>query len=94
MAAVVDPDVSADPCIELAHPSDFAESMWLAWGIFFDPGADGLPPACHSDKLVLLIFSVSGFIFNLVVLGMVVRCCPTNSVAERLRNTSSPTGTR
>ena len=39
-----DPDDPEDPCLELANPSVFSESMWLAWGIFFDPGTQtGLP---------------------------------------------------
>lgn len=68
------PDDPADPCLELADPTSYLQSMWLAWGIFFDPGTQtGLPPTSPvPHKFVLLLFTVCGFIFNLVVLGLVV----------------------
>jgi len=68
------PDDPEDPCLELADPTSYLQSMWLAWGIFFDPGTQtGLPPSSPvRHKFVLLFFTVCGFIFNLVVLGLVV----------------------
>ena len=63
-----------DPCLEMADSQDFRQALWLSWGVFFDPGTQtGLPgkaPAEH--HFVLLVFSVFGFLFNLVVLGMIV----------------------
>lgn len=63
-----------DACLELAHPEFYSQALWLAWGIFFDPGTQtGLPPtAPPRHKLVLLAFSTCGFVFNLVVLGLIV----------------------
>ena len=63
-----------DPCLEMADSQDFRQALWLSWGVFFDPGTQtGLPgkaPAEH--HFVLLVFSVFGFLFNLVVLGLIV----------------------
>ena len=69
-----DPDDEDDACLELADPDHYLQALWLAWGIFFDPGTQtGLPPdAPVRHKLVLLAFSTCGFVFNLVVLGLIV----------------------
>ena len=69
-----DPDDDDDACLELADPDHYLQALWLAWGIFFDPGTQtGLPPnAPARHKLVLLAFSTCGFVFNLVVLGLIV----------------------
>ena len=69
-----DPDADDDACLELAHPEHYSQALWLAWGIFFDPGTQtGLPPTAPvRHKLVLLAFSTCGFVFNLVVLGLIV----------------------
>lgn len=61
-------------CAELANHTDFYESMFFSYGLFFDPGTQmglhpGAPPA---HKAVVIIFSILGFIFNLVVLGLIV----------------------
>ena len=50
------------------------EAFWLSWGIFFDPGTQtGLEGgASMSRKLVVLLWSVLGFVYNLVVLGRIV----------------------
>lgn len=63
-----------EACLELGRKSDWVESSYFAWGLFADPGTQtGLPPdAGFGNKLVVLLFSCSGFIFNLVVLGLVV----------------------
>ena len=69
-----EPNDDDDACLELADPQQWTEALWLAWGIFFDPGTQtGLPPtAPHRHKFVLLAFSTCGFVFNLVVLGLIV----------------------
>ena len=68
------PDDDEDACLELAHPDDYGQALWLAWGIFFDPGTQtGLAPTAPlRHKFVLLAFSTCGFVFNLVVLGLIV----------------------
>ena len=52
----------------------YTEALWLSWGLFFDPGTQtGIgvqePPVFI---IVAVIFSVAGFIFNLMVLGLIV----------------------
>ena len=63
-----------EACQALGRKSDWVESSYFAWGLFADPGTQtGLPPdAGYPNKLVVLLFSSFGFIFNLVVLGLVV----------------------
>jgi len=56
------------------YDQSYGQGLWLSWGLFFDPGTQtGLaatdPIEC---KLVAAVFSVLGFMFNMVVLGTVV----------------------
>jgi hypothetical protein len=61
---------------EFAFPQNAAQAIWLSWGIFFDPGTQtSLDPPRKGDLTphgVAFIFSVCGFIFNLVFLGVIV----------------------
>ena len=61
-------------CQSLANHFSFEESMFWSWCLFFDPGTQmGLHPGAPSAaKGVTILFSITGFIFNLLVLGMVV----------------------
>jgi len=54
--------------------SDFKQSLWISWGLFFDPGTQtGLAATEeHRFKIVAVVFSLAGFLFNLTVLGLVV----------------------
>ena len=67
-------DDDKEGCLGLGSYKSFYESTFFSWGLFFDPGTQtGLPPGAPYDaKFTVLLFSVFGFIFNLVVLGMVV----------------------
>ena len=43
----------------------------FSWGLFFDPGTQtGVPAEPYEQALVAMAFSVAGFIFNLVTLGV------------------------
>ena len=66
-------------CIGLGDPGSFYQSTFFSWGLFFDPGTQtGLPPEAPYDaKFTVLLFSVFGFVFNLVVLGMIVELLRT-----------------
>ncbi|CAE7265278.1 unnamed protein product [Symbiodinium pilosum] len=50
------------------------QSMWMSWGLFFDPGTQtGVAAnAAIKVKLAALIFSVLGFLYNLTFLGIIV----------------------
>lgn len=52
----------------------FTESFWMSYTLFIDPGTQtGLSPdAWIRHKMVAVIASILGFIFNLAVLGLVV----------------------
>ncbi|CAE7489512.1 unnamed protein product [Symbiodinium microadriaticum] len=56
-----------------AGPS-WEESMWMSWGLFFDPGTQtGVAAnAPIKVKLAALVFSVLGFLYNLTFLGIIV----------------------
>ena len=49
-------------------------AWWLAWGIFFDPGTQTGINAMEgaSQKWVVVVFSILGFILNLIFLGLIV----------------------
>lgn len=63
-------------CDGCGTDASFAQAMWFAWCIFFDPGtqtglaADGT--VSHWHRLIAAIFSIGGFVFNLFLLGVVV----------------------
>jgi len=50
------------------------QSAWISWTLFFDPGTQTSIPADERvlPKLVAIVLSVSGFAFNLVVMGLIV----------------------
>ena len=52
----------------------FSSCLWFAWGCFFDPGTHTALP--HDENLytktVAVVFSIFGFLYNCVVLGIVV----------------------
>uniref|UniRef100_A0A7S4V5U9 Ion channel n=1 Tax=Alexandrium monilatum TaxID=311494 RepID=A0A7S4V5U9_9DINO len=52
----------------------FSDSLWFSWGMFFDPGTQMGFPA-DSDvkfKVIAVIFSIFGFTYNLLILGLIV----------------------
>ena len=62
-------------CDDCGYDASLADAIWLAWGIFFDPGTQtGLETKATSleHKLVAALFSIFGFVFNLAVLGVIV----------------------
>ena len=65
-----------DKCEDCDYDDSFSQATWLAWGIFFDPGTQtGIPAntnALVAHKAVAALFSVLGFVFNLVLLGVIV----------------------
>ena len=52
----------------------FSQSLWMSWGLFFDPGTQtGVRADAPSKvKATALVFSVLGFLYNLVFLGIIV----------------------
>ena len=56
------------------YNASFIEALWFSWGIFFDPGTQtGLrADEFLGPKVVAVVFSILGFIFNLVLLGLIV----------------------
>lgn len=75
-----------EECDDCGYDASFGQATWLAWGVFFDPGTqtglpangapsvDGTPaPSARvAHKAVAALFSVMGFVFNLVLLGVIV----------------------
>ena len=63
-------------CDGCGTDASFAQAIWFAWCIFFDPGtqtglaADGT--VSHWHRFIAAIFSIGGFVFNLFLLGLVV----------------------
>mmetsp|Transcript_35931 Transcript_35931/g.102731 ORF Transcript_35931/g.102731 Transcript_35931/m.102731 type:complete len:818 (-) Transcript_35931:100-2553(-) len=62
---------------------DLRYSIFHAWDFFIDPGTQtGIDPErCVSAKLVAMLFSMLGFIWNLVLLGIIVESA--RSLLER-----------
>lgn len=56
------------------YDDSFHDAFWISWGVFFDPGTHtGLSADdAGTVRLVAVIFSICGFIFNLTLLGTVV----------------------
>lgn len=56
------------------YDTSFWQSLWISWGLFFDPGTQTGVPATDPLKVQItaMLFSVCGFIFNLAVLGLIV----------------------
>jgi len=56
------------------HDDTIVQSSWISWGLFFDPGTQTgiLPTDKMKVKVVAVIYSVLGFIFNLAMLGLIV----------------------
>jgi len=56
------------------YDTSWWSSLWFSWGMFFDPGTQmGFAPGePHTDKLVAVTFSITGFLYNLVFLGLIV----------------------
>mmetsp|Transcript_12371 Transcript_12371/g.33589 ORF Transcript_12371/g.33589 Transcript_12371/m.33589 type:complete len:962 (-) Transcript_12371:83-2968(-) len=52
----------------------FHASMWMAWGLFFDPGTQtGISGFADREVMVIAAaLSVLGFVFNLIFLGFIV----------------------
>jgi len=50
------------------------QSLWFSWGMFFDPGTEMGLEATEpwNIKLISVTFSVLGFTFNLLMLGLIV----------------------
>ena len=56
------------------YPSNFESSLWLSWGLHFDPGTQTGINAMelYPQKWVATSFSILGFLLNLVFLGLIV----------------------
>jgi len=54
--------------------SSWQQSMWMSWGLFFDPGTQTgvAADAPLNVKLAAVVFSVLGFLYNLTFLGIIV----------------------
>ena len=50
------------------------QALWFSWGVFFDPGTQTgiVADEYVAVKVVAVAFSVVGFLFNLVLLGLIV----------------------
>ena len=57
-----------------SYNNDWSQAMWFSWGVFFDPGTQtGIESTANGDeKVIAVLFSVLGFIFNLIFLGIIV----------------------
>ena len=66
--------VAAGPARGEAYNSSLRDALWFSWGVFFDPGTQtGLPSDERlAHKAVAVCFSILGFVFNLVLLGIIV----------------------
>lgn len=77
---------SQRPCAPYCfYSADNCTYRWLSWGVFFDPGTQTSVAADEKFevKVVAAAFSVMGFIFNLVLLGIIVDVCHTSLVRQR-----------
>ena len=56
------------------YPDNFESSLWLSWGLHFDPGTQTGINAMelYPQKWVATSFSIMGFLLNLVFLGLIV----------------------
>ena len=54
--------------------NDFWAAWWLSWGLHFDPGTQTGVPSDEGGpvKIVAVLFSVFGFVLNLIFLGLFV----------------------
>lgn len=71
------------------YDTSFWHSLWISWGLFFDPGTQTGVPATDplEVQFTAMFFSVCGFIFNLAVLGIVVDTIRTTMErSERMRS--------
>mmetsp|Transcript_22038 Transcript_22038/g.41214 ORF Transcript_22038/g.41214 Transcript_22038/m.41214 type:complete len:950 (-) Transcript_22038:48-2897(-) len=56
-------------------PPDFGPSLWISWGLFFDPGTQtGFDPTLHSRRVLLfaIILSIFGYWMMLTNMAMIV----------------------
>ena len=56
------------------YNTSILEAMWFSWGVFFDPGTQTgiVADEFLAVKIVAVTFSIVGFLFNLVLLGLIV----------------------
>lgn len=57
-----------------SYDTSFSQSVWFAWGMFFDPGTQ-MGFAADEPRGILTLaacFSVCGFVYNLLFLGLIV----------------------
>jgi len=61
------------------YPDDWWSSLWLSWGLFFDPGTQtGISTMESGDRqFIVILFSFLGFVLNLIFLGLIVESCRT-----------------
>lgn len=59
---------------EELYDTTWYQSLWFSWGVFFDPGTQMGFPADSTVKVkaVAVVFSVLGFLYNLLILGLIV----------------------
>lgn len=72
-------------CITAGRSSDrFGDALWFSYTLFIDPGTQtGLVTSAPGKFLIAAAFSVIGFIYCLVVLGLIVET--VRSTMDRLR---------
>merc|ERR1719382_601297 len=56
------------------YDTSWTQSLWFSWGMFFDPGTQmGLGASERTQvKATAVTFSVLGFVYNLLMLGLIV----------------------
>ena len=67
-------DVLQRPLSCAEYPDDFWSAWWLSWGLHFDPGTQtGIDAQEYtSQKWMVVMFSILGFVLNLIFLGLFV----------------------
>ena len=67
--------MTTDPSDDAPYDKDsFSECLWFSWGVFIDAGGHTALAASEDfyTKWVATLFGLAGFLFNLVVLGVLV----------------------
>jgi len=72
-----------------SYDTSFNQSLWFSWGMFFDPGTETSFSAesKYKVKIVAVVFTIFGYVFNLLFLGLIVEIV-RNKMAEFQRRHS------